>query len=237
MNKEELKSLVKKYFNLTEIENNPVNKEEVKEESFAVAHLADGTEITNKAPGDFAVGDTLYVITGEGEEVLAPSGEHTTSSGIVITVDEEGKITGVKRPDEAGEGSLEEMSAEEVVTEETEKTEMAEHDEEEVMEEHEVSEEEVAMEEHDIKEAIVEAIAEVVAPELEAMKAALAEHAEKMAEVEEKMKDYMSKESATSSINESKFSKGLFNKKPDVWNYESKNYKQRQYEEVLSRNN
>ena len=235
MNKNELKSLVKKYFNLTEIDNNPVNKEEVKEESFAVAHLADGTEITNKAPGDFAVGDTLYVITGEGEEVLAPSGEHTTSSGIVVTVDEEGKITGVKRPDEAGEGSLEEMSAEETVTEETEKTEMAEHEEEEVMDE--VSEEEVAMEDMDVKEAIVEAIAEVVAPELEALKAKLAEHEEKMAEHEEKMKDYMSKESAAPSVSESKFSKGLFNKKPDVWNFESKNYKQKQYEEVLSRNN
>jgi len=235
MNKEELKSLVKKYFNLTEIDNNPVNKEEVKEESFAVAHLADGTEITNKAPGDFAVGDTLYVITGEGEEVLAPSGEHTSSSGIVITVDEEGKITGVKRPDEAGEGSLEEMSAEEV-TEETEKTEMAEHgDEEEVMDE--VSEEEVAMEEHDVKEAIVEAIAEVVAPQLEEMKEKLSSCMDKLAEHEEKMKDYMSKESATPSVTESKFSKGLFNKQPEVWNFESKNYKQKQYEEVLSRNN
>lgn len=236
MNKEELKSLVKKYFNLTEIENNPVNTEEVKEESFAVAHLADGTEITNKAPGDFAVGDTLYVITAEGDEALAPSGEHVTSSGISITVDGEGKITGVKRPDEAGEGSLEEMSSEtEEVTAE-DKTEMAEHEEEEAMEE--IIEEEV-MEEHegDVKEAIVEAIAEVVAPELEALKAKLAEHEEKMAEHEEKMKDYMSKESATPSVTESKFSKGLFNKKPEVWNYESKNFKQKQYEEVLSRNN
>ena len=234
MNKEELKSLVKKYFNLTEIDNNPVNKEEVKEESFAVAHLADGTEISNKAPKDFGVGDTLYVITGEGEEVLAPSGEHTTSSGIVLTVDEEGKITGVKRPDEAGEGSLEEMSAEEVTEQ---KTEMAEHDEEEVMEEHEVSEEEVALEEHDVKEAIVEAIAEVVKPELEALKAKLAEHETKMAEHEEKMKDYMSKESAAPSVSESKFSKGLFNKQPEVWNFKKPNFKQKQYEEVLSRNN
>lgn len=234
MNKEELKSLVKKYFNLTEIENNPVNTEEVKEESFAVAHLADGTEITNKAPGDFAVGDTLYVITAEGDEALAPSGEHVTSSGISITVDGEGKITGVKRPDDAGEGSLEEMSSEtEEVTAE-DKTEMAEH--EEVVEE--VIEEEV-MEEHegDVKEAIVEAIAEVVAPELEALKAKLAEHEEKMAEHEEKMKDYMSKESASPSVTESKFSKGLFNAKPEVWNFESKNFKQKQYEEVLSRNN
>lgn len=236
MNKEELKSLVKKYFNLTEIENNPVNTEEVKEESFAVAHLADGTEITNKAPGDFAVGDTLYVITAEGDEALAPSGEHVTSSGISITVDGEGKITGVKRPDEAGEGSLEEMSSEtEEVTAE-DKTEMAEHEEEEAMEEEEIIEE-VMEEEGDVKEAIVEAIAEVVGPELEAMKEKLSSCMDKLAEHEEKMKDYMSKESATPSVTESKFSKGLFNAKPEVWNFESKNFKQKQYEEVLSRNN
>ena len=235
MNKTELKSLVKKYFNLTEIDNNPVNKEEVKEESFAIAHLADGTEITNKGPRDFAVGDTLYVITGEGEEVLAPSGEHTTSSGIVLTVDEEGQITGVKRPDEAGEGSLEDFNAEEKVTEETEKTEMAEHgDEEEVMDE--VSEEEVALEEHDVKEAIVEAIAEVVAPKLEEMEEKLSSCMTKLAEHEEKMKEHYSKESAAPSVTESKFSKGLFNKQPEVWKFEKPNFKQRQYEAILSRN-
>lgn len=232
MNKTELKSLVKKYFNLTEIDNTTDNTKEVKEESFAVAHLADGTKITNKAPGDFAVGDTLYVETAEGDEVLAPSGEHTTSSGIVVTVDSEGKITGVKRPDEAGEGSLEEMSTEEATEE---KTEMAEHgDEEEVMEEEVI--EEVVMDE-DVREAVIEAIAEVVVPELEAMKAKLAEHVEKMADIEEKMKEHYSSESATPSVTDSKFSKGLFNKKPEVWNYNKPNLKQRQYEEVLSRNN
>jgi hypothetical protein len=41
--------------------------------------------------------------------VVAPEGEHTTESGIVLTVDSESVITGVKYPDEEGEGSLEDM--------------------------------------------------------------------------------------------------------------------------------
>lgn len=228
MNKSELKDLVKKYFDLTEKENITENIEEQKE-TFAVAHLADGTEITNKKPAEFAVGDALFVVTEEGE-LQAPSGEHTTDSGIVITVSDEGLITGIHRPDEAGEGSLEEMSTEEVA-EETEKTEMAEHgDEEEVMEEEEVSE--VAMED-DVKEAIISAIAEVVAPELEALKAKLAEHEEKMGEVEEKMKEHYSKESAAPSVTQSKFSKN----KPEVWEYTPKNPKQLHYDAVMARLN
>lgn len=231
MNKSELKDLVKKYFNLTEKENITENNEEQKE-TFAVAHLADGTEITNKKPAEFAVGDALFVVTEEGE-LQAPSGEHTTDSGIVITVSEEGLITGIHRPDEAGEGSLEEMSTEEVA-EEAEKTEMAEHEEEEVMEE-EVSE--VAMDDMEVKEAIIEAIAEVVAPELEAMKAKLAEHEEKMAEHEEKMKEHYSKESSAPSITSSKFSKGNVGKKPEMWEYTPKNPKQLHYDAVMARLN
>jgi len=84
----------------TEIEDN-------KTEMMTKAKLADGTEIESDASGDFKVGDKLYVITKEGEKVDAPAGEHTTESGITLTVDGEGKITGVKYPDEEGEGSLE----------------------------------------------------------------------------------------------------------------------------------
>jgi hypothetical protein len=163
MNKEELKTLAKKYFNLTEIETK--SEDTVTEQKFVEATLADGTKITNMLDADFEVGQELHVITEEGEHVLAPSGEHTTESGIVLTVDGEGIITGVKHPDSEGEGSL---------TEEEMSTELAE---EEVIEE--------IMEEGDIKEAIIEAIMETVAPEIEAMK-------QKMAEIEEKMKEYMS---------------------------------------------
>jgi len=191
MNKEELKDIVKKYFNLAEMNEQTLVDTEVKE-NFTEATLADGTKITNMVDADFEVGQELHVITEEGEHVLAPSGEHTTESGIVITVDGEGKITGVKHPDAEGEGSLEEEAT--PVSEEmsTENVEMAEHPEDEVVVE--------AMEDMDIKEAIVEAIAEVVAPELEILK-------KKMAEMEEYMKKVYAEEPAAKPSSESKFSK------------------------------
>jgi hypothetical protein len=83
---------------------------EITEEQMADAELADGTKITTKEEGDFMEGQMLYVIDAEGNEVMAPEGSHTTKSGIEIVVDAEGKITGVKYPDVAGEGSLSDMS-------------------------------------------------------------------------------------------------------------------------------
>lgn len=74
---------------------------------FDEATLADGTKISNKSDEKFAPGQNLYVIDAEGNEVPAPEGEHTTESGIVLTVDGAGVITGVKEPDAEGEGSLE----------------------------------------------------------------------------------------------------------------------------------
>ena len=225
MQKEELKTLVKKYFNLTEI-NNTENIEEVKDEAvksatFAEATLVDGTKITNDLDAEFEVGQELHVITEEGENVIAPSGEHTTESGITITVDGEGKITGVARPDGDDSGSLaeEEMSAEsteETVTEESTKEELAE---ETIIEE--VMEDEVKLE-----ETIIEAIAEIVAPEIEALKAKLADH-EKM------IKDYMS-EPASEPVEEAKakFSATL-TPKSQVWDKEPFNQKKAQYDMIL----
>lgn len=83
----------------TEIESVP--------EVMSEATLTDGTKIMTDTEGDFKVGDKVYVITESGEKVGAPEGEHTTESGIVLTVDSESVITGVKYPDEEGEGSLE----------------------------------------------------------------------------------------------------------------------------------
>ncbi len=74
---------------------------------FDEATLADGTKITNDSSDAFAPGQSLFVIDGEGNKVPAPEGEHTTESGIVLTVDASGVITGVKEPDAEGEGSLE----------------------------------------------------------------------------------------------------------------------------------
>ncbi len=197
MNKDELKELVKKYFQLTEKTNTP----EETPEAFAEAKLIDGTVITNMQDSEFAVGNEVHVITQSGEHVIAPSGEHELESGIVITIDGEGLITGIKRPGEEGEGSLaeheEEMSAEETTETSEEKTELAEHD----VVEDAIQEEAVdaTFDEAEIKEAIVEAIAEVVAPEIEALKS-------KMAEIEEAMKVEMS-QPAAAPTRESRFAK------------------------------
>jgi hypothetical protein len=82
---------------------------------FSSDELADGTKIETDGSDKFDVGQQLYFMTESGEKVTAPAGEHTTKSGITIVTDGEGKITGVKYPDEAGKGSLEkfeEMPAE-----------------------------------------------------------------------------------------------------------------------------
>ena len=191
MNKNELKELVKKYFALTEMTEETNSTENIQDQKFAEATLADGTKVTNKKDSEFAVGDELFVITEGGEEVIAPTGEHTTESGITVTVDGSGKITGIARPDEGGEGSLAEhegeveveMAAEE--SDDTEKTEMAEHGDEEVMEE------EISM-----KEEIIEAIMGEVGPAIEELRSKMSSCMEKLAEHEEKMGEYMSKPAA-----------------------------------------
>lgn len=221
MNKEELKNLVKKYFNLTEKITTEENNISVEEQSFVEATLVDGTKITNMSDADFEVGQELHVITEEGEHVLAPSGEHTTDSGIVITVDGEGKITGVHKPDESGEGSLaeDELPVSEAMSEETqeeEKTELAE----------EVIEEEILEEEDIVKEAIIEAIAEIVVPEIEALKA-------KMADYEEKMKEYMSEPaSVPAEVAAAKFSATITGKN-QIWEKQPFNQKSAQYDMIV----
>lgn len=102
-----------------QIEDSPINEAstevevDTKTEMLTSATLTDGTKIETDSDGEkFEVGQKLYVITQEGEKVQAPVGEHTTDSGIVLTVDEEGFITGVKYPDEEGEGSLEDDKSE-----------------------------------------------------------------------------------------------------------------------------
>ena len=200
MNKQELKELVKKYFSLTEMNKTETNTQDLTEQlQFATAELIDGTQVTNMQDSEFEVGNVLHVVTEGGEHVVAPSGEHELKSGIVVTVDGEGLITGIKRPGEEGEGSLEaaettdEFATEEATPElpEDEKTELAEIDElaPEAMED---SVEDV------VKEAIVEAIAEVVAPQLEELKV-------KMAEIEEKMKEHYSQAPASVPTSESRF--------------------------------
>jgi len=221
MNKEQLKELVKKYFSLTEMTETENTSEE--KQNFDSATLVDGTKITNKKDSSFAVGDELYVTTEAGEEVLAPSGEHTTESGITVTVDGEGKITGIARPEGGDEGSLaeheEEMSAEEVSENTTEEVKLEEDDIE--MDMH--PEEETM----DIKEEIIEAIMTEVGPAIEELRNKLAEHETIMTEHEEKMKEYMSAPSEKP-LAESKYAKSKSNfEQPKAV------YNQKRYEKAL----
>jgi len=234
MNKQELKSLAMKYFNLTDITDSTENNEEVKEQNFASATLADGTKITNMVEGDFEVGQELHVITAEDQHVIAPEGSHTTDSGIVITVSGQGIITGVKYPDQEGEGSLEEASKEEMSSDEEE---AAEETADESEEKTELAEEETVMEDdetqmEDIREEIIAAIAEVVMPEMEGLKAKLAEHEEKLAEHEDKMNEHYSKTPAS----ESKTATSRFSKnKLKLTENEGPKYNKKRYEMALAR--
>ena len=185
MNREELKALVKQHFNLQDAST---------EENFASAKLEDGTEITNDKDSALAMGDKIFV-KKDGELLPAPEGDHITESGIVLTLDAESVVVGLKKPDEAGEGSAD--LAEDAPKEEIEakvEEEMAAEDfekEDESMEEEkeeEVMEEEVAPK----LEEIIEVIGEVVEEKM-------AEHKDKMKVLESKMKDIEEKMSAFSS--------------------------------------
>ena len=216
MNKADLKELVKTYFQL---EDKNTTSEEIAKETFAGAKLIDGTEISTEGEGGFAVGQIAHVITDEGEKVLAPSGEHELEDGTVLVIDGEGAITGLKTKDGEAEGSLMADEAEEVA--------MADHDEAEIT----VGDEPEALEEEgiDVREAIIEAIMEEVAPAIEELKA-------KFAELEEKMKEHYSATPASESTIDTKLAAGEKFSNAANWkpNFDvAKGNKKKQYEAVL----
>ena len=204
MNKEELKNLVKSYFKLEDI------KTETSKEEFAEAKLIDGTVIHTDGDGGFRVGQIAHVITESGETVTAPSGEHELEDGTILVIKGNGEIDGLKTKDGEAEGSLAEGMS--VKAADESKTELAEE---------EIEIDAISMDEDAIKTAVVEAIAEVVAPEIEAMK-------KKMGELEVKVGDYMSKPASVPS-SEKKFSaksKEAFASKPVL--------NQKRYDRALS---
>jgi len=210
LTRDELKTLVSKHFNL-------VPAPEVKEESienttehkFAIGHLVDGTEVSNQKDSEFAEGDSLFVKDEEGNYVQAPAGEHTLDSGITVVVNGEGVIEGIHRPDEAGEGALEEVQPEEVV-------EMAEED---IIED--------VIEETSTLDIVKEVIDQLVTPAIEEMKAKLGDYEKKLEEHDNKMKEYMSATPASESKTTSKFSKSTINQN------EGPKHNKRQYELAL----
>tara|TARA_R110000822_G_scaffold46727_8_gene124349 strand:- start:1256 stop:1876 length:621 start_codon:yes stop_codon:yes gene_type:complete len=178
MTKTELRDLVKSHFSLVD----------ATEHTFAQAELIDGTVVKTDGEGGFEVGQKAMVVTEDGTEVQAPTGEHELKDGTVIVINEAGEITGVKTKDEAGEGSLSEEPAAEVA-----------------MAEHEIAEEviETVMEEGmspgDVLEAVKVIIEEVVQPQIEELKKEMMSYKEKMEKV--------SAEPATESALTSKFNK------------------------------
>lgn len=242
MNKEHLKDLVKSYFNLTE-KTEIENQENITNEKFASGELIDGTKVNNGSDKEMEVGDSLFVETEAGDMVDAPSGEHEMKDGTVVVVDGEGKITGLRKPDETGQGSLAEelpdsgpakilndehkMSEEVEVEKETEvELDAIEESDELPMSEHE---EEEDMEEHGIKEEIIEAIMSEIAPMMDEMKKKLEEH-------DQKMKEHYSS-AASESVTEKAFSKAGFGSKPteELFQFKTSDLKAMQYENVLSR--
>jgi hypothetical protein len=186
MTKNELKAMVKQHFNLVE----------ANVEKFDKAELEDGSKVSNEEAGKFDIGQTLFIEDADGEMVKAPEGEHISKSGIQFILDKDSKITGLKFPDEQGEGSAdlkkdEEMKEEEMEVEEFESKEEKLEEEEDKAE---LKEEEQLAE---IKlEDVVELIGEVVEAKVEEMKE---EIKVKMAVIEEEMKSMKDKMAAFSS--------------------------------------
>ena len=209
LTRDELKDLVSKHFNLVPApEAKEELSEEVVKEEFAIGHLVDGTEVSNQKDSEFAEGDALFVKDAEGNYAQAPAGEHTLDSGIVVVVNEEGIIDGIHRPDEAAEGSLEEVQPEETVD-------LAEHDGEDIVED--------IIEEAATMDIVKEVIDQLVTPAIEEMKAKLGDYEKKLEEHENKMKEYMSATPASESKTTNKFSKTNLNQK-ELPKYKSREY-------------
>jgi NACalpha-BTF3-like transcription factor len=78
-------------FNMIKLSMNNLIKTNIK---FMEAKLKDGTMLMVKP--ELAIDSIVYVIDAEGNETIAPEGEHTLESGEVIVLDAEGKILEIK---------------------------------------------------------------------------------------------------------------------------------------------
>lgn len=127
---------------------------ETVELEFAEATLVDGTQVYSE--GEFQPGAILFVRAGEGadEDPFAPSGQHETESGMIITVGESGEITSVEEKD--GEAESVEEAEETFDAHEDEKKEDEKMEEEDKEEEKEFD-----------AEGLIEAIADMIKPQAE----------------------------------------------------------------------
>lgn len=79
--------------NDVDAEATTVETETATEIKLAEATLLDGTKV--KTEGEFEVGKQLFVVTEEGD-LPAPLGNHETTDGQIISVDEQGVITAIE---------------------------------------------------------------------------------------------------------------------------------------------
>lgn len=174
MNNKELRELVKKHFNLVDAvaETKEEMSEVASEQIFGEISTADG-ELTLTYEGEeLSIGLPIFVKTEDGN-VPAPDGEHALEGGVMI---------------ETEGGAIKEISAEkEEVIEETIEEEVVASEHEETMSSEETLEEEVMVDE---KAAIIEAIAEVLLPEIEAMKSEIEEMKSKFSSTEQKVQEF-----------------------------------------------
>jgi len=187
MTSEDLKNLVKEYFNLVEADATNETFGELKDENGA---------FTLKFPGDsLQVGDKVTVVTTEGQEMDAPDGEHRLEDGTRI-VTKDSVVEEIMSADGEKEMVKEEMMEEEAVAEVVEET-VAD-----------VVEEAVA---DVVDEAVAEAVdaEEIVKALAEAMQEEMAKMKEKMAELEGKVKEMenlpATEPTVTTGMNKSKF--------------------------------
>ena len=170
MTSNELKSLVKEYFNLVEAGEaaTSVVAEEITEETFGELKDINGA-FTLKFPGDsLQVGDKVTVVTTEGQEMGAPDGEHMLEDGTKIVTKD--------------------SVVEEIISADSEKVDAAK--EEEKMEEVVI---EVEKEDMPSLEDVVKEIADAVAEQMKSME-------EKMAALESKVDKYMEEPAAEPTI-------------------------------------
>jgi len=188
MTQEQLKELVKEYFNLTEIKMGEIYDEN---RAFKVVFEGDKLELGMK----------VKVVTAEGQEMDAPDGYHKLENGELIKT-EGSVVTEITTETEEKKEEMAELPAEQFPVEVTkeDKTDVADASREvpKMMES-----EEDAMD----KEEIVKAIAEAVAGQMEEMKkemAAMKDKMEKMAAAPAAEKTLpkakMSAETATASV-------------------------------------
>ena len=80
------------------------------EVKMAEATLVDGTEVYTE--GELEVGAVLFIRAGEGvsEDPFAPAGLHETTDGLIVTVGENGEITDIK--EDSGAEAVEEVEIE-----------------------------------------------------------------------------------------------------------------------------